>query len=109
MDRESLGSKLLPELQKIAQTLGVEGGQKLRKAGLIDATVAAGNGAGNGNGATDTAQVPVPAPAASTPSEPARSDGAQGERVRRRAGPRQPRWGSRRPWGQRWRRPGRAG
>ena len=37
MDRDTLGAKLLPELQQIAQTMGVEGAQKLRKAGLIDA------------------------------------------------------------------------
>jgi transcription termination factor Rho len=41
MDRETLGSKLLPELQQIAQTMGVEGAQKLRKAPLIDAIVEA--------------------------------------------------------------------
>ena len=46
MDREVLESKLLPELQQIAQTMGVEGGQKLRKAGLIDAIVTASAGAG---------------------------------------------------------------
>jgi transcription termination factor Rho len=45
MERSALEAKLLPELQQIAQTLGVEGTQKLRKAGLIDAIVsAAGNG-----------------------------------------------------------------
>ena len=45
-DRSALGSKLLPELQQIAQQLGVEGAQRLRKAGLIDAIVekAGGNG-----------------------------------------------------------------
>jgi transcription termination factor Rho len=47
MDRETLGTKLLPELQQIAQSVGVEGAQKLRKAPLIDAIVAA---AGNGGG-----------------------------------------------------------
>jgi transcription termination factor Rho len=47
MDRETLGSKLLPELQQIAQTMGVEGAQKLRKAPLIDAIVAASS---NGEG-----------------------------------------------------------
>ena len=47
MDRETLGSKLLPELQQIAQTMGVEGAQKLRKAPLIDAIVAAST---NGEG-----------------------------------------------------------
>ena len=45
MERSDLEAKLLPELQQIAQTLGVEGTQKLRKAGLIDAIVSAsGNG-----------------------------------------------------------------
>ena len=39
-DRGVLEAKLLPELQQIAQTIGVEGAQKLRKAGLIDAIVA---------------------------------------------------------------------
>jgi transcription termination factor Rho len=48
MDRETLGTKLLPELQQIAQSVGVEGAQKLRKAPLIDAIVeAASNGAGS--------------------------------------------------------------
>jgi len=47
MDRETLGTKLLPELQQIAQSVGVEGAQKLRKAPLIDAIVAAtSNGEG---------------------------------------------------------------
>ena len=46
MDRDTLGGKLLPELQQIAQTMGVEGAQKLRKAGLIDAIVAAGSNGG---------------------------------------------------------------
>ena len=39
IERSALEGKLLPELQQIAQTLGVEGTQKLRKAGLIDAIV----------------------------------------------------------------------
>jgi len=51
MDRDTLGAKLLPELQQIAQTMGVEGAQKLRKAPLIDAIVAAGSGT---NGASET-------------------------------------------------------
>ena len=48
-ERTALEGKLLPELQQIAQTLGVEGTQKLRKAGLIDAIVAAST---NGEGST---------------------------------------------------------
>ena len=51
MDRDTLGAKLLPELQQIAQTMGVEGAQKLRKAGLIDAIVAAGSGTNGGGDA----------------------------------------------------------
>jgi transcription termination factor Rho len=51
MDRDTLGSKLLPELQQIAQTMGVEGAQKLRKAGLIDAIVAAGSSTNGGGDA----------------------------------------------------------
>ncbi len=51
MDRETLGTKLLPELQQIAQSVGVEGAQKLRKAPLIDAIVAAAsNGGGEAGG-----------------------------------------------------------
>jgi transcription termination factor Rho len=41
MDRSTLEAKLLPELQQIAQTMGIEGTQRLRKAGLIDAIVEA--------------------------------------------------------------------
>jgi transcription termination factor Rho len=43
-DRSTLEGKLLPELQQIAQDLGIEGTQRLRKAGLIDAIVDASNG-----------------------------------------------------------------
>jgi len=51
MDRGTLEGKLLPELQQIAQTMGIEGSQRLRKAGLIDAIVeASSNGERPGNG-----------------------------------------------------------
>jgi transcription termination factor Rho len=51
MDRGSLEGKLLPELQQIAQTMGIEGTQRLRKSGLIDAIVeASSNGERPGNG-----------------------------------------------------------
>ena len=40
-NRSTLEGKLLPELQQIAQELGIEGTQRLRKAGLIDAIVEA--------------------------------------------------------------------
>ena len=45
-DRSALEGKLIPELQQIAQRLGIEGSQKLRKAGLIDAIVEHGSGDG---------------------------------------------------------------
>jgi transcription termination factor Rho len=56
-DRTALEGKLIPELQKIASSLGIEGTQRLRKSGLIDAIVATGQDAGSaggsgGNGAT---------------------------------------------------------
>jgi len=78
MDRDTLGSKLLPELQQIAQTLGVEGAQKLRKAGLIDAIVAAST-----NGGVEAAPKRVRARNGTTEAEPTqgardaeRTDGA---------------------------------
>ena len=47
IDRSALEQKLIPELQRIAQDMGIEGTQRLRKAGLIDAIVAqSGNGSG---------------------------------------------------------------
>jgi transcription termination factor Rho len=46
MDRSTLEGKLLPELQQIAQTMGIEGIQRLRKAGLIDAIVEASSNGG---------------------------------------------------------------
>jgi transcription termination factor Rho len=50
MDRSVLEGKLIPELQQIAQGLGIDGVQKLRKAGLIDAIVERSSGAaGNGS------------------------------------------------------------
>ena len=45
-DRTALEQKLIPELQRIAQEMGIEGTQRLRKSGLIDAIVNGGNGAG---------------------------------------------------------------
>jgi len=56
-DRSALEGKLIPELQRIAQEMGIEGTQKLRKAGLIDAIVEKG-----GNGEAEAA-APTDAPA----------------------------------------------
>jgi transcription termination factor Rho len=49
-DRSTLEGKLLPELQQIAQTMGIEGSQRLRKAGLIDAIVEASSNGERPNG-----------------------------------------------------------
>jgi transcription termination factor Rho len=55
-DRSALEGKLIPELQQIAQRLGIEGSQKLRKAGLIDAIVEHGSSdSGTTNGPTAAA------------------------------------------------------
>jgi transcription termination factor Rho len=66
-DRNVLEGKLIPELQKIASNLGIEGTQRLRKAGLIDAIVARGGAAGDGAGNGD----PRPATSGSTPTQTA--------------------------------------
>jgi transcription termination factor Rho len=100
-DRSALEGKLLPELQQIAQSVGVENAQRLRKAGLIDAIVErAGDGAdANGKGVarpprarrsthaeagvdTDTTEAtPAEAPPTEAPSEaPSRSPSEGGER-----------------------------
>ena len=55
-ERSALEQKLIPELQRIAQEMGIEGTQRLRKAGLIDAIVAQG---GNGAGKGGTSQAPA--------------------------------------------------
>jgi transcription termination factor Rho len=68
-DRSALEGKLIPELQRIAQEMGIQGTQRLRKAGLIDAIVersgaqraaddgedpgSSGNGGGNGRGRSE--------------------------------------------------------
>jgi transcription termination factor Rho len=65
MDRDTLGAKLLPELQQIAQSMGLEGAQKLRKAPLIDAIVAASST----NGSSEAAR-------ASRPRRPTKDEGA---------------------------------
>jgi hypothetical protein len=65
LDRSTLEQKLIPELQRIAQDMGIEGTQRLRKAGLIDAIVAGGNGGSTADGS-----------AAERPARPRRNGGA---------------------------------
>ena len=66
-DRSTLEGKLLPELQQIAQTLGIEGGTRLRKAGLIDAIVGRSDaGSPTANGESDPSTQPSGSRRAST-------------------------------------------
>ena len=92
MDRDTLGGKLLPELQQIAQTMGVEGTQRLRKAGLIDAIVAAGSNGGRRGEARPCQAHREAHRRRRHPSERRGGDGSRGRRVgdhgrRRRASP----------------------
>jgi len=77
-DRSALEGKLIPELQQIAQRLGIEGSQKLRKAGLIDAIVEHGEGAMSGNGEARTTRTVEP-DAGSRDGENADDRGSNGE------------------------------
>ena len=74
-DRSALEGKLIPELQRIAQEMGIEGTQKLRKAGLIDAIVEKG-----GNGAGSSPAVPA-APRARRSGNGETSEPTQGQEV----------------------------
>ncbi len=74
--RSDLESKVLPELQKIAESLGVEGHQRLRKGALIQAIMdkASGDGQatrpeGNGRAATRTEKAPKPERAQEAPAQ----------------------------------------
>ena len=89
MDRDTLGAKLLPELQQIAQTMGVEGAQKLRKAGLIDAIVAASTNGGDAtkparakrNGAATAPSTETEAPATEAASDDDDDEADEGNRA----------------------------
>ena len=76
IDRSTLEGKVLPELQEIAQTLGVRSVQRLKKVDLIDAIVAASTGdgeaAGNGEATTETT---VSSSAAEAPAAAREVDG----------------------------------
>jgi transcription termination factor Rho len=72
-DRTALEQKLIPELQRIAQEMGIEGTQRLRKAGLIDAIVA--QGGGNGDGPAPAEMVDVTAASEAATDAPSASSG----------------------------------
>ena len=85
-DRSALEGKLIPELQQIAQRLGIEGSQKLRKAGLIDAIVEHSSGDGspsNGPAASSNASdggTTVMSEPASDERAPRADGGSNGQR-----------------------------
>ncbi len=74
LERQVLESKVLPELQEIAQRLGVEGTGRLRKSDLIGAILAkTGNGGGAPASATTNGEA-APAPAPEAPAPPATAE-----------------------------------
>src|SRR5688500_14742054 len=84
MDRSTLEGKRLPELQQIAQTMGSEGSQRLRKAGLIDAIVEAssnGERSGNGDASSSSSRETAVATSDGASSDGASSDGASSDGV----------------------------
>ena len=75
MDRSVLEGKLIPELQQIAQSMGIEGVQKLRKAGLIEAIV-------SGSGSDGAPIAPAPAEHVEGPSDDGGAQAAANGEVR---------------------------
>src|SRR4029453_14121743 len=75
IERSELEGKVLAELQQIAEGLGVEGHQRLRKSDLIDAIVSAAS-AGNGASAADApaASGENPKPSRNGPSRGAKAN-----------------------------------
>jgi transcription termination factor Rho len=73
-DRDTLQGKLIPELQEIAQGMGIEGAQKLRKAGLIDAIVEKSGGDRDGD-ASSASDAPSAGGVATATEERASSNG----------------------------------
>jgi transcription termination factor Rho len=91
--RSALEQKVLPELQKMASTMGVEGHQRLKKGELIDAILEQANGqrGGDSRASAETAApenaAPRPSPSQAPPREQRgpRGDGRQ-DRGRRGRG-----------------------
>ena len=88
IDRSALEQKLIPELQRIAQEMGIEGTQRLRKAGLIDAIVAQGGDNGSSSAAAS--------PSCPCPPQRRRTRGRSGRLRHRGAARRAPLDGRRR-------------
>jgi transcription termination factor Rho len=86
-DRSTLEGKLLPELQQMAQGLGIEGAQRLRKAGLIDAIVESSNGAARTDAGSNSAKAAIRAVETKQEDEPQPdTSGGGGERSDRADG-----------------------
>jgi transcription termination factor Rho len=83
-DKETLEQKVLPELQQIASSLGVEGHQRLKKGELIEAIIAAENGKGAARASTEE-RTESPARVETTPTRTDRREG--GGNGRGRGGP----------------------
>jgi transcription termination factor Rho len=95
-ERDILEGKVLPELQAIASSMGVQGYQRLRKADLIGAIVAKAQGVefvpssvpsrGRRGGTTTETTSQSPSPAADQPELPGTGEAADGpeRRTRRR-------------------------
>jgi transcription termination factor Rho len=81
-DKSVLEQKVLPELQELASSLGVEGYQRLKKAELIDAIIARANGERG-----EARAAPASPPDAATPPAAEAPTRERGERDRDR-GPR---------------------
>jgi transcription termination factor Rho len=78
-DKSVLEQKVLPELQELASSLGVEGYQRLKKAELIDAIIAQANGE---RGEAATTSVSSPAVEAPAPQAPPGRERDRGDRER---------------------------
>jgi transcription termination factor Rho len=99
VDKSVLEQKVLPELHEIAESLGVEGYQRLKKGELIDAIITAGDGKAGSAGAgeaSDAAEASRAAEAtAGAPPARSRPEGRRGEGSPRERGPRDGRDGGR--------------
>ena len=74
VDKTDLEGKVLPELQEMASSLGVEGHQRLKKGDLIEAIIA------RANGGTKPAETEVSPVTGEPPSEPPRASTPTHER-----------------------------
>jgi len=79
-DKSVLEQKVLPELQEIASSLGVEGYQRLKKADLIDAIIARANGDKGESKAEATAEAKAAASAEPAAEAPVRDRDRDRER-----------------------------